>query len=387
MVTNGDLHMNHATTAAPAETVLHGALELSKSSWILGLQFPDRPQPSLYPIRGGDTKGLMEKLVAARDRWAKVSGKMPSIVLCYEAGYDAFWLARLFKARGIDCLVVDAASVLVNRRARRAKTDRIDVGMLLRALIAWGRGERHVWSVVRIPSVDEEDLRRSHRERDRLVRERTAHINRIKGLLFAQGIRDVNVKRTYKTLQVDKLVTGDGRQLPPRLAGEITREIARLALIQEQIAALECERDAAPTNCKATEKKRVQLMGLTGIGPAIAAVMTREVYYRRFDNRRQVAGFLGLATSPHDSGDVERSQGISRAGRGQVRGTMIQAAWLWLKHQPKSAITRWFEQRTAGQTGRIRRIMIIAVARKLAIALWRFLEQGLVPQGAMLSNR
>jgi transposase len=275
----------------------------------------------------------------------------------------------------------------VNRRARRAKTDRIDVGMLLRALIAWSQGDRHVWSVVRVPSVDEEDLRRSHRERDRLVRERTAHINRIKGLLFAQGIRGINVKTKYKTLQIDKLVTGNGGPLPPRLASEITREIARLALIQEQIVALERERDQAPTPCKATEKKRLQLMCLTGIGPAIAAVMTREVYYRQFDNRRQVAGFLGLATSPHDSGDVELSQGISRAGRGQVRGIMIQAAWLWLKHQPKSAITRWFVQRTAGQSARIRRIMIVAVARKLAIALWRFLEQGLVPQGAMLANR
>jgi transposase len=142
--------------------------------------------------------------------------------------------------------------------------------------------------------------------------------------------------------------------LPPRLAREITREIARLALLQEQIAALERERDEAPTPCKATEKKRGQLMSLTGIGPTIAAVMTREVYYRQFDNRRQVAGFLGLATSPHDSGDVERSQGISRTGRGQVRGTMIQAAWLWLKHQPKSAITRWFAQRATGQSGRTR---------------------------------
>jgi transposase len=272
----------------------------------------------------------MTKLMAARDRWAKVSGKAPSIVLCYEAGYDAFWLARFLKARGIECLVVDAASVQVNRRARRAKTDRLDVRMLLRALIAWDHGERHVWSVVRVPSVDEEDLRRSHRERDRLVRERTAHINRIKGLLFGQGIRGINVKSKYKTLQIDKLVTGEGRPLPPRLASEITREIARLALIQEQIVALERERDQAPTSCKATEQKRVQLMCLTGIGPAIAAVMTREVYYRQFDNRRQVAGFLGLATSPHDSGDVERAQGISRAGRGQVRGTIIQAAWLWL---------------------------------------------------------
>jgi len=163
--------------------------------------------------------------------------------------------------------------------------NRIDVGMLLRALIAWSQGDRHVWSVVRVPNVEEKDLRRSHRERDRLVCERTAHINRIKGLLFAQGIRGINVKGK-KTLQIDKLVTGDGRPLPLRLASEITRKIARLALIQEQIATLERERDQAPTPCKATQKKRLQLISLNGIGPAIAAVMTREVYYRQFENRR-----------------------------------------------------------------------------------------------------
>ncbi len=311
------------TPAATAGSILHCALELSKNTWLLGIQFPDRSQPSLYPIRGGNTEDLMAKLTAARNRCAKLSGRRPSIVLCYEAGYDAFWLARFLKARGIECLVVDSASMQVNRRARRAKTDRIDVGKLLRALIAWLRGDRHVWSVVRIPSVDEEDLRRSHRERDYLVHERTAHINRIKGLLFAQGIRGINVKRQYKTLRVDKLVTGDGHPIPPRLASEIVREIARLALVQEQIAALERERDERPTPCTATEKKRTQLMYLNGIGPAISAVMTREVYYRQFDNRRQVAGFLGLAPSPYDSGEVERSQGISRTGRGQVRGTII----------------------------------------------------------------
>src|SRR6478672_3975044 len=379
--------MDQTSSSAISTNTLHCALELSRNSWLLAIQFPDREQPSLYPIEGGNTEKLMAKLTSARDCWAKVSGSLPAITLCYEVGYDAFWLARFLMGRGIECLVIDPGSLQVNRRGRRVKTDRVDVKMLLRTLIAWCRGERHVWSLVRIPSIDEEDLRRSHRERGRLVRERTAHINRIKGLLFGQGIRGINVKSKYKTLQIDKLVTGDGRPLPPRLASEITREIARLALKQEQIATLERERDQAPTPCKTTEKKRLQLVSLNGIGPAIAAVMTREVYYRQFDNRRQVAGFLGLATSPHDSGDVVRSQGISRAGRGQVRGTMIQAAWLWLKHQPKSAITRWFVQRTAGQSGRIRRIMIIAVARKLAIALWRFLEQGLVPQGAMLANR
>ncbi len=379
--------MNQANAFELREDRLHGALELSKNSWLLAIQFPDRQQPSLYPIIGGDVEGLMAKLMDARERWAKVSGKAPSITLCYEAGYDAFWLARFLKARGIACLVVDPTSLQVNRRSRRAKTDRIDVGMLLRALIAWCRGERHVWSIVRIPSVDEEDLRRSHRERSRLIRERTAHINRIKGLLFGQGIRGLNIKTCYKRLELEKLVTGEGRPLPPRLTHEIAREIERLAMIQEQLAILERELVEAPTPCQASEKKRAQLLLLKGIGPVFSAVMAREIFYRQFDNRRQVAGFLGLVTSPYDSGAVERSQGISRAGSGAVRAMMIQAAWLWIRHQPKSALTQWFLRRTEGQGKRVRRIMIVALARKLAIALWRYLEQGLVPEGAFLGGK
>jgi transposase len=207
--------MDRTSCSAVSRHTLHCALELSKNSWLLAIQFPDREQPSVYSIEGGDTEKLMAKLTAARDCWAKVIGSLPVITLCYEVGYDAFWLARFLRVHGIECLVIDPGSVQVNRRGRRVKTDRVDVKMLLRTLIAWCRGERHVWSLVRIPSIDEEDLRRSHRERSRLVRERTAHINRIKGLLFAQGIRGIKVKSQCKTLAVDKLLTGDGHRLPP----------------------------------------------------------------------------------------------------------------------------------------------------------------------------
>jgi transposase len=327
----------------------------------------------------------MAKLTAARDRWAKTSGALPMITLCYEVGYDAFWLARFLKARGIECHVIDPGSLQVSRRGRRVKTDRVDVKTLLRTLIAWCRGERHVWSVVRIPSIDEEDLRRSHRERSRLVCERTAHINRIKGLLFAQGIRGINVKSRYKTLALDKLVTADGHRLLPRLASEIAREIRRLAMVQEQIAEIERERDTASTACEATERKRDLLSQLKSVGPAISAFLSREVYYRQFANQRQVGSFLGLTPSPYDSGEEERCQGISRAGSGHVRAIMIETAWLWIRHQPKSALTRWFVGRTAGQSKRVRKIMIVAVARKLAIALWRYVELGLVPQGAIIN--
>lgn len=378
--------MDPTTTSILTHNALFAALELSKNSWLLGVQFPDRAKPSLYPMKGGDTESLIAKLKAAQERLSKLTGQQQPIILCYEAGYDGFWLARLLKSHGIKCLVIEPASIKVNRRARRVKTDRVDVAMLLRTLMAWLRGDRQVCSIVRIPSVDEEDLRRSHRERDRLIRERTAHINRIKGLLFGQGIRGINVKRDYKRLVLQDLVTGDGRPLPPRLGHEITREIQRLAVVQEQVAVIERERDRALTPCAASEKKRHDLLRLSGIGPTFAAILAREVYYRKFANRRQVASYLGLAPSPYDSGEQRRSQGISRAGSGLVRRVMIQAAWLWLRHQPKSALTAWFHRRTKGQSGRMRRVMIVALARKLAVALWRYVEQGLVPEGAIVKS-
>ena len=366
------------------EHAIYAALELSKNSWLLAIQAPGRGNPSLHPIKGGDAEGLMAKLDAARDRVVKVPGRTPTITLCYEAGYDGFWLARFLEQRGIECLVMEPASLRVNRRARRVKTDRIDVENILHTLIAWCRGERHVCSMVVIPSVAEEDLRRSHRERDRLVRERTAHINRIKGLLFGQGIRGINVKARYKTLTPAALVTGDGRPLPDRLGREIAREIQRLAQVQAQIVEVERERDQAPTPCVATESKRHQLLRLKGLGPALSTTLAREVYYRQFANRRRVASYIGITPSAYDSGDGRRSQGISKAGNRLARVAMIEAAWLWVRHQPDSALTQWSHDRTQGQKGRIRRVMIVALARKLAIALWRYLETGLIPVGAVV---
>ena len=379
--------MTQLTSATSNELTLHAALELSKNSWLLAIQFPDRDKPSLYPIKGGDGDGLLAKLDAARQRMAKLSGQAPKLVLCYEAGYDGFWLARLLEQHDIACKVMDPASLQVDRRARRVKTDRVDVEKLLQALIAWGRGERHICSMVVIPSVEEEDLRRTHRERNRLVRERTAHINRIKGLLFGQGIRGINVTSRRKKLTPAELVTADGHPLPPRLAREIEREIDRLAQLQEQIREVERERDLAPGACPATEEKRQQLLRLNGIGVATAPILAREVYYRRFANRGQVASFIGLAPSPYDSGESRRSQGISKAGNGLVRAALIQTAWMWLRHQPDSALSQWFRQRTEGHSKRVRCIMIVALARKLAIALWRYLETGLVPEGATLSAK
>ena len=376
--------MTRVSAAISNEQSIYGALELSKNSWLLAIQVPGRDNPSLHPIKGGDAEGLLAKLHAAQERLAKVTSQAPTITLCYEAGYDGFWLSRFLEQRGVECLVMEPASLQVNRRARRVKTDRIDVENILHTLIAWRRGERHVCSMVVIPSVEEEDLRRSHRERDRLVRERTAHINRIKGLLFGQGIRGVNVQRHYKALKPTEMITGDGRPLPDRLGREITREIERLAQVQAQIVEIEHERDEAPTPCLATERKRHDLLRLKGLGPTLSSTLSREVYYRRFVNRRQVASYIGITPSAYDSGEGRRSQGISKAGNRLARVAMIEAAWLWVRHQPDSALTQWFHSRTQGQTKRIRRIMIVALARKLAIALWRYLETGLIPEGAVV---
>ncbi len=379
--------MTQFPVSTASEASIYAALELSKNSWLLAIQVAGRDNPSLHPIRGGNAEGLMAKLDAARDRVARVSGQVPKVIVCYEAGYDGFWLARFLEQRGIACRVMEPASLQVNRKARRVKTDRIDVEKQLHTLIAWCRGERHVCSMVVIPSVEAEDLGRSHRERDRLVRERTAHINRIKGLLFGQGIRGINVKRHYKTLKPANLVTGDGRPLPERLGREIVREIERFALVQKQVVEIERERDFAPTPCSATERKRKQLLQLNGIGVASAPVLAREVYYRQFANRRQVGSYLGVTPSAYDSGESRRSQGISKAGNCLARSVMIQVAWFWLRHQPESELTKWFRLRTEGQSKRMRRVMIVALARKLAIALWRYLETGLIPQGAVLTAK
>ena len=363
-------------SATPSnEQSIHAALELSKKRWLLAIQVPGRNKPSLHPIKGGDGEGLMAKLDAARERVAKATGQTPMVMLCYEAGYDGFWLARFLLQRDIDCLVMEPASLRVNRRARRVKTDRIDVESILHTLIAWCRGERHICSMVVMPSVEEKDLRRCHRERDRLILERTAHINRIKGLLFGQGICGINVKSRYKTLTPAELVTGDGRPLPERLGREIAREIERLAQVQAQIVDIEHERDHPATSCVATERKRHDLMRLKGLGPALSSTLTREIYYRQFANRRQVASYIGLAPSAYDSGDGHRSQGISKAGNRLARVAMAEAAWLWLRHQPDSALSKWFHERTQGKKGRIRRVMIVALARKLAIALWRYTKE------------
>ena len=369
------------TTDAAAETreTVYAAIELSKKTWILGIAHPDRDRPSIHRVSGGNIAELVSRLrVAARNN--------RRILVCYEAGYDGFWLARALAKMGIECRVLDPASIQVNRRARRVKTDRIDVLALLRALIATDRGERHVCAIVRVPSVEEEDARRSHRERQRLVRERTGHINRIKGLLFAQGIRDIKPKLRRSRIDFAALETAEGHPLPDRLRRELEREYARLALIEAQLREVEKERDTADAQDPVVEQKRQLLVALHGVGATSAAILAREVFARSFASRRQLGSYLGLTPSAYDSGSTTRCQGISKAGNSWARRILIEVAWLWQKYQPASPLSHWYIQRTAGQSSRIRRIMLIALARKLAISLWRYVETGLVPEGVAIAK-
>jgi transposase len=371
--------MTTTDAATEARETVYVAIELSKKTWVLGIAHPDRDRPSIHRVSGGNIAELVSRLrVAARNN--------RRILVCYEAGYDGFWLARALAKMGIECRVLDPASIQVNRRARRVKTDRIDVLALLRALIATDRGERHVCAIVRVPSVEEEDARRSHRERQRLVRERTGHINRIKGLLFAQGIRDIKPKLRRTRIDFAALETAEGHPLPDRLRRELEREYARLSLIATQLREVEKERDTADAQDPVVEQRRQLLVALHGVGATSAAILAREVFARSFASRRQLGSYLGLTPSAYDSGSTTRCQGISKAGNSWARRILIEVAWLWQKYQPASPLSHWYIQRTAGQSSRIRRIMLIALARKLAISLWRYVETGLVPEGVAIAK-
>lgn len=378
--------IDHTGTPAAAEyATVHLVFELSKAKWKLGITLPESQKMSRYTIDGGDLPALSGRLAAARSK-AERSGKPVRIVSCFEAGLDGHWLHRWLTEQGVISYEVDPSSIEVSRRARRAKTDRIDLDKLMRAFLAYLRGEPRVCSMVHVPTVEEEDRKRRTRERERLLKERTAHTNRIKALLFGQGVRDVMPLKPGFVASLAKMRTGDGRELPARLKEEIVREHERLCLLHKQLLALEAKsqaelRVAAPGSAEA---KIVQLVDLKSIGPVGGQQLVNEAFYRPFNNRRQVGSYFGLAGTPYDSGESRREQGISKAGNWRARKLAIELAWLWLRHQPGSELSLWFHQRVGNMKGRIRRITIVAVARKLMVALWQYLTTGVVPKGAVL---
>jgi transposase len=363
------------------------AIELSQRSWLITMHCPDRDKISRHRLEGGDHAGLLALVDRVGERSAAALGGVPAVVSCYEAGYDGFWLHRLLIAAGITNHVFDPASIAVDQRARRVKTDRIDGEKMLRTLMAYLRGEPRVVRIVRVPTPDQEDARRASRERDRLTKEQTAHTTRIKALLRLLGMAVGNPRRRDWLIWLAKQRDWQGQAVPPQMLAEIKHEHARLMLVRERLGALaqaSVAEDPTPAAARMAERSEL-LLRLKCLGPAFATTLTNEVFYKDFRNRREVASYFGLTPSPWQSGGTDRDQGISKAGNPRPRCSAIELAWLCLRHQPESALTRWFRNRTHNNASkRNRRIAIVALARKLVVALWRYLTTGLVPDGATL---
>lgn len=361
---------------------LYMAMELSRANWKLAFATGLGGKFHKRDVAAWEMERLLEEIAESKRR-LDLPPDAP-VFSCYEAGREAFSIHRLLTQAGIDNIVVDAASIEVNRRAKRAKTDNLDVVGLIERLVRHYDGQR-VWSVVRVPSVQEEDARRPSREIERLKQERTQHRNRIRGLLLTQGVLLTRFQHQTRTL--DALQTCDGRPLPDSLRGELTREVARLQLIENQIKELETEMVRRVEQADTTALRQAKALTLLrGIGVSSATLLATEFFgWREFKNRREVGAAAGLVGSPYSSGDSHREQGISKAGNTRVRARMIELAWLWLRYQPRSKQSRWFQEKFGQGQGRMRKIGAVALARRLLIDFWRLVENGVVPEGATLT--
>jgi len=369
------------------------SLELSRSTSLITSVSPGGGEKmSKHSVSAGDTAALLSRFSELKQKAFARAGKSLPIIVIQDAGLDGFWIHRVLRSEGIESYVVDPASIATSRRRRRAKTDRIDGEALVLALLAYKRGEPRVCAMARAPTPEDEDSRRLCRERKTLTIERVQHVNRVQGLLFSQGASGYEPLRRNRRQRLDELKTGDGRSLPPHLKAQINRELDRLELLLEQIKAVETERDAMlasatkPEGMNADSKRAPQamLLDLNGIGAGIAAVLCSEGLYRSFANRKQVAAYAGLAPTPWRSGSVAHEQGVSIAGNPRLRTTMVQLTWLWLRHQPDSALARWFHERVKRNGGRLRKTTIVALARRLLVALWKYVTAGVVIEGAVM---
>jgi transposase len=359
-------------------------LELSRSKWLITSVSPGAGEKmSKSVVSGGDIAALLARLADLQRKAQARTGQDFRIVSIQEAGLDGFWIHRVLEQEGIESYVVDPASIATSRRRRRAKTDKIDGETLVRTLMAYKRGEPRVCAILRVPTPDEEDRRRLVRERKALVNERIRHVNRIKGLLFSQGASGYEPLNRDRREHLERLMTGDGRPLPNALKAQISRELDRLELLIEQIAEAEDARDAMLAAAEQSAREPALLLKLKGIGPEFAAVLWSEGLSRQFDNRRQVAAYAGLAPTPWQSGQISHDQGVSKSGNPRLRATLIQVAWLWVRHQPTSALTAWFKGRVAQNGGRQKKSTIVALARKLLVALWKYVNAGVIIEGAV----
>jgi transposase len=374
----------HVRTDITRDGGLYMAMELSDNTWKLAMR-SESSKVSRYNVRARDLKGVLDKMRRAKRRFDLADDSW--VVSCYEAGRDGFWLHRWLSSEGIDNKVIDPASVEVSRRKRRTKTDRLDAEKLLSSLMRYEGGENNVWAVVRVPTVEEEDRRRLHRELHRLKKERTGHTNRIRSLLILHGVEMVGRVRSGRLrAELDEFRCWDKKGVPPSVKAELKREASRLELVEEQILELNREQRQALKEPATESLRKVESLGrLRGIGTQSAWVFVHEVFgWRKFRNRRQLGAFAGLTGTPYASGNSERDQGISKAGNWRVRTMIVEVAWCWLRFQPRSKLSLWFQDRFAGGGKRMRRKGIVAMARRLLIDLWRYVEFGEVPAGAQL---
>lgn len=362
------------------------SMELSRSSWVVTTLSPGNGERmSRKSLPAGDAAGLMTLLQSAREKARLRTGRTYPFISIQEAGLDGFWIHRMLQSEGIESHVVDPASVITSRRRRRAKTDKLDGETLLRTLLSYKRGDPRVCAMVRPPSIEEEDRRRLSRERRALVNERVSITNRLKGLLFCHGIVDFQPLKQDRRHRFAELLAKDGQPLPRYVKAELERMLERVELLQKHIKELEDARDELIVeDVKAQLPSAASILALKGIGPDFAETIWSECLYRHFDNRRQLAAYAGLAPTPWQSGSVSRDLGVSQAGNPRLRAIMVQLAWFWLLHQPQSSLTKWFHERTK-LDGR-RKQTIVALARKLLIALWKYAHHGVVIDGAVMKD-
>lgn len=363
------------------------ALEVSERSWVVAAHVPGLPGSKPRRTLSPTGEALLDVVEAYRARAMRAGRSLDRVQLVYEAGYSGFWLARWLARHGVDSFVIQPSSVPVDRRMRRAKSDGIDADLLLRTFLAWLRGEPRVCSMVPVPSEADEDARRSLRERQDLLSERVAIVNGIASILATLGVRGYDPLRRDRRARLEGMRTALGEPLPPHAKARIGRMLDRLELVLTQIIALERERDAVLEEAAPGRAERMiqQLVQLRGIGVQSATLLVREAFVRPFANGKALGAYAGLSPTPYNSGSTEREQGIGRSGNARLRTVLVELAWIWQRYQPGSAVVAWFRNRLGGAARRLRKVMVVALARKLLIALWRFATQGVIPEGAALT--
>ena len=375
--------LSRSLVAFDQNSTVVAAIELSLDKWLVGAIVPGIARDPLKKL-SPNPEALLKLLHRWRDEAVKAGRKIKRIVVAFEAGRDGFWLARWLRARQIEAHVIHPTSVAVSREHRRAKSDRLDIGLLQRSLMGWLRGERKHCTMAAIPSLEEEDAKRPHREREQLISKRTGIVNRMKAALVRLGVRGFNPKLRKAPQQLAKVRTPEGRPIPPNTLAELQREMAHYQFVDEQITQIEKTRltqlKQAPTH--GSNASVLQLQQVRGIGIETADMLVHEVFWRNLRDQRAAARYVGLTGSPDESGRRRREKGLAKAGNARARRGMIQLAWRFLMHQKESALAQWFQTRVA--QGKQRKTMIVALARKLLVALWRFVTTGEVPQAIVL---